>query len=743
MAESLNIVFYWHMHQPLYKDPADGEYVMPWVLYHSTKDYYDMVAILEEFPEVHQTFNIVPSLIEQINDYSSGAASDKYLRISATAASELDTSEKLFILRNFFQANWEHMVMPFERYWELLKKRGFSPTDAELSAAARYFSDSDFLDLQICFNLAWIDPWIRETEEELRRIIEKGRNFSEEDKRVVLAKQIEITQRILPKYAEMNAAGVIELTTSPYYHPIMPILCDSNAALVAMPNAKMPSRRLQVEEDARVQLKRAIKLHEQTFGTGPRGIWPSEGSVSPEILPLLDGEGIDWIATDEEILERSMEKAIKRDKYGHCKEPLLYRPYKLDAGDGGEMYVIFRDHVLSDLIGFEYARWEADEAIDDFTERLGHIYGTVDNPSEHLVAIILDGENAWETYPGDGRDFLRGLYTRLTEDERFKCTTVSEFLETDPPAEKLPRIYPGSWINHNFKVWIGHREDNTAWEYIAEARDALIEFEGREGSTPEGKRRAAEAWESIYAAEGSDWFWWYGDDHATANSLEFDGLFRGHIKKVYQNIGKETPARLEVPIVSEETGFTPPKQPSGFISPIFDGEVTNYYEWLGAGLLKRSYVGGAMHKTESSEDEPGAIIEDIFYGFDPSSLFLRFDYSKAILPYPSPWRIKIDFIDPVEVRCIIEIEGERSIGRLYRKDGDNRWIEHGKLERIASGEVVEIAVDFALLDVKGGEELKFFIEINGGKMGAERRPAGGFVALEVPTEDYERLNWMV
>ncbi|MDP2690351.1 MAG: glycoside hydrolase family 57 protein, partial [Deltaproteobacteria bacterium] len=476
------MAFVWHMHQPLYKDPITNEYTLPWVLFHATKDYYDMAAILEEFPEVHQTFNVVPCLIEQIEEYGEGRAQDLYLSISKKPASELTGDDKVFMLRNFFQANWDLMIKPLQRYWELLMKRGPSNAREEVESVLRYFNDQDYLDLQVFFNLVWIDPHIRRNDKTLKALSEKGGRYTEEDKKKLFAKQIEIVNRIVPEYRKLMDSGIIEVSTTPYYHPIMPLLCDSFSAKEAMPEALLPKERFMHPEDAMAQLRKGISLYEKTFGRRPAGIWPSEGSVSMEMLPLVASEGVRWIATDEEILTNSLKRPLRRDDYGHTQDPFLYKPYAVDVL-GKKVSIVFRDHVLSDLIGFDYAKMEPQAAANDMVERLEHIENMLERPGEHIVSIILDGENAWEHFSNDGRDFLTALYTRLSKHPKLQCVTVNEFLEGFGQREELQWLYPGSWINHNFKIWIGHVEDNTAWEYISEARGALVEYQS--GLTPD------------------------------------------------------------------------------------------------------------------------------------------------------------------------------------------------------------------------------------------------------------------
>ncbi|MEE9614989.1 MAG: glycoside hydrolase family 57 protein [Thermodesulfobacteriota bacterium] len=757
MGERLNIAFIWHMHQPLYRHPFTGEYLLPWVLLHGTKDYYDMVSILEEFPDIHQTFNLVPSLIEQIEEYGSGEARDKYRSLTLKPASELTGEDKKFLLFHFFQANRDNMIRPLPGYWELLSKRGFSGEPDEVGEAARFFTEEEFRDLQLLFNLAWIDPWIREADPLLMRLVEKERGYTEEDKRSLLSKQIEIINRIIPKYAEMSEKGVVELTTSPYYHPIMPLLCDSFSAREAVPDIALPKERFSNPADAAAQLRRGIELHTRTFGRRPTGIWPPEGSVSMGMLPLLEEERIGWFATDEDILARSLGRQILRDSDGAAKEMFLYRPYSVrTGGEGTPITVLFRDRVLSDLIGFEYSRWEPEAAAADFIKRLTGIYDSLEKPGEHIVSIILDGENAWESYRNDGRDFLRAMYSALTGHPALRCVRVDEFLSETESREELPGLFSGSWINHNFRVWIGHPEDNTAWDYIAGAREALVKASGSAGSDPGALKMVEAARDELHAAEGSDWFWWYGDEHASMSDGEFDALFRAHLTKLYDLIKVEPPTYLDVPIISAERGFRPARLPTAFIEPVFDGEVTNYYEWLAAGRLERTYVSGAMHRGPAPAvegDRKAGLIHCVSYGFNLETLFFRFDYLKELTPYEREWSFTINFLHPNLLRLNVRVEGKEARGTLYTRgtEEDDTWSELGALDLLAAGDVVELGIPFKDLGAapeggEGGGELKLFINVEGGvggEGGLERWPAKGFLVVDVPTEEFERYNWMV
>ena len=336
---------------------------------------------------------------------------------------------------------------------------------------------------------------------------------------------LKIINLVLPKHKELQDKGQIEVTTSPFYHPILPLLIDTNIAKIGMPQVTLPRTRFHAPEDAEIQIKNGIELYEKIFNRKPKGMWPSEGSVSSEIVPMFAKNNINWIATDEEILFRTIVD---------LKEPIeeiLYKPYRINVNNS-KVNVIFRDHKLSDLIGFVYHKMDPEAAADDFIERLCSIKRSLrKDDEEHLVSIILDGENCWEYYPNDGIDFLNALYTKLSHAEKngYITTTVSDYLEKFPPKDELKGIFPGSWINGNFGIWIGHSEDNTAWDYLNQAR---IFLESRSKSAPPEKIQ--KAWKELYIAEGSDWNWWYGGDHSSMNDAEFDMLFRAHLINIYK-----------------------------------------------------------------------------------------------------------------------------------------------------------------------------------------------------------------
>ena len=537
------LAFVWHMHQPMYRHPASSYYMMPWVRLHAVKDYLDMVQILDNYPRLKQTFNLVPSLLEQLEDYAQGIASDRYLVLSQIPVAELAEQEKEEILHNFFDLSWEQMVRPFSRYLELANKRssGFRQS-GDYAQVARSFSEQDFLDLTTWFNLAWIDPQLRQQYPELKALLDKGRDFSAEDRACVLRHHQRIVREVVPAYRKAVEAGQIEMTTTPYYHPILPLLSDTRNAYYSRPNTPTPRQQFGASEDARMQLDKAIHFFEKRFGVRPAGLWPSEQSLSPDILPLVAEAGIQWVASSEGILWHSLgADAHRNHEHVPALAHRLYRPYLLPGG----VQAVFRDIYLSDLIGFDCYKGDNEHNAFLFYEQLkkiqGHLDGCEDFP--YLITIALDGENCWEHYQDDGHHFLNALYTLLSNDESIESVTVSDYLKRFPPKDKLKRLHPGSWIRSDFSTWIGDPTKNYAWDLLKDTRNALIEGESKLSETDRER-----AWELLYTAEGSDWFWWFGEGNSSAHDHLFDEAFRTYLQAVYELLEQPIPESLLQPL---------------------------------------------------------------------------------------------------------------------------------------------------------------------------------------------------
>ncbi|MFA5115871.1 MAG: glycoside hydrolase family 57 protein [Candidatus Omnitrophota bacterium] len=514
----LYLAFIYHMHQPYYKDLLTGMSLFPWVRLHGIKDYLDMVEILRKFPAVHQTFNLVPSLLEQLEDYTAGTVKDRFVELTLKPAIELTADDQKFLLERFFSIFPDYCIAVSPRYYELyLKNKSKAP-----------FSTQDYLDLQVWFNLAWFDPSFKQSMPVLRDLVRKARFFSEEDKRLCLDAQIEVLNRVIPAYKEFMGRGQVEVILSPFYHPILPLLYNSNIGKEANLRAILPKTVFNYPQDAKSQVDSAVSFYKERFGALPQGMWPSEESVCEHILPILIDSGIKWIVTDEAILFKSLRKN-KRDTR------LIYKPHLLKRKDG-QISIIFRDRNLSDLIGFEYHRYpKAEDAVNDFMKHLENIDKAFKG-KDPFVAVALDGENAWEYYRNDGHDFLELLYARLSESKFLKCVTVNEYLNERPAKDNIKHLAAGSWINGDFSKWIGSPYKNLAWEYLIKARR---EFESVSADFKDYEL----ARKQMAILEGSDWFWWYGDDPGY-----FDELFRMHLSNFYSIIGKDVPGYLSKPL---------------------------------------------------------------------------------------------------------------------------------------------------------------------------------------------------
>ena len=615
----LRIVLLWHMHQPFYKDLVTGEYRMPWVRMHALKDYYGMVKLLQEFPNVQQNFNLVPSLIRQIEDYAGGTARDPLFDIVSRPAAELSFADRRFALRGLFHANLEHMISRYPRYRELYDRVQGAGRDLDL--AVNSLRNQDYTDLQVLSQLAWFDELYLQ-QPEIRELVRKGRNFSRSDQELVMSKQTEMLRAILPAYAEAARSRQVELSATPYYHPILPLLCDTKAGEESSPGLQLPRARFRHPEDAERQIQLALAAHEKAFGVRPRGIWPSEGSVSNETLAIAARNGIEWMATDEGVLGRTLDFAFNRDKEGRLSQEgaaKLYTIYRYANGEA-RMHLIFRDHRISDLIGFVYAGMNAADAANHLLNSLRvAAEPLVRQGRDAVIAIILDGENAWETYHESGREFLRRFYDGLQKDPQIEAVTIAEAIARHPPKQfgELTRVTPGSWINANFNVWIGAPEDNKAWDYLSEARDYY------EANAHRAKPQMRElALDEVLIAEGSDWNWWYGPEHHSASDADFDELYRKHLSNVYNALGGVPPDYLARPI--SLSGVRPRAVPqTAFIHPQVDGYNISYFDWLGAAMYAADSRTGSMHGRQS-------VFEAAYAGIDETNLYARIDFSSAL-----------------------------------------------------------------------------------------------------------------
>ncbi len=720
----VRLALLWHMHQPLYRDPATGEYLMPWVRLHATRAYNDMAAALERHERVRCTVNFTPVLLEQLEEYARGAARDRFLELTTRPAADLLAGERQAILASFFMVDWERAVQPLPRYWELLQKRGRDIRQIDLARVAASFTPDELGDLQVLFNLGWMGFAALDEDEGLRALVAKGRDYGPDDRAYVLAAQRRVLEGIVPRWRRLADRGQVELSTTPYHHPILPLVCDSDVASRALPGIALPPR-FAWPDDARWHVREALASHARRFGRPAAGMWPAEGSVSPEALAILAAEGVGWAASDEGVLLHSLGPQAARVSS-------VYRPWRVAAGDGREIPMLFRDRGLSDLIGFTYARTPAAEAVADFRSHLAVIGDawSAREPGPATVGVFLDGENPWEHFPASGREFLDRFYAALADDRRLETVTLSDAVQgARGPA--IPRIHSGSWIEASYRIWIGHREDRLAWTALGRARSALDGLERRGDAAADALARARA---HLLAAEGSDWYWWYGEDFSTELAAEFDGLFRGHVVRACELMGVVPPFEALQPIkhVGAPATFEtkPLREPTLLVRPALDGRDPTFFEWQGAGLYRPGQHRGSMFGAAQA-------FHVVYYGFDLENVYLRLDPAETparAAEVANRLRVSVLVADrQTHVDFDVVPDGAPHPGR---RDGES-------IGTSCFLQILEAAIPFAALGLRPGQEVALSLHVLRGEVEVERLPRGGFLTFEVPDEDFERVHWRV
>ena len=703
---------------------------MPWVRLHALKDYLDMVEVLADYPSIHQTFNLVPSLVEQLEDYAAGVVADVYWEHSIKPAVELLPSERAFIVERMCERSDHPRAKSHPRYLELAQKRE-SEACRGWDTCGGLFSADELRDLQIWFNLAWFDPTLLEAPA-LAALVERGREYREADKLVLAEVQRDILARVIPAYRDAAGRGQIEVSTSPYFHPILPLLANSDAARVAAGDTMLPRRRFAHPEDAGEQVDLGVAKHERVFGTRPRGMWCSEQAVGEDVLPLLMKAGLEWTISDQTILSRSLSGSAARGGGGAPPSP--YVPYLLRREEG-EIAIVFRDHTLSDLIGFGYQSWDSHDAAHDLLGRIRAIGGE----GAPLITIALDGENAWEYYPHDGRDFLRHLYEGLAADPGISCVTVSEYLDRDPATEALDWLHTGSWIGGDLLTWSGDPGHNAAWDLLHDARDlaasrrsavgAAGRHTGAEGAAGDGRARgpggpaagtgrpatspatdpspleAAEvAWHHVLVAEGSDWFWWFGEHHGTELDHVWDLEFRQHLREVYRCLGEPVPIRLYLPVLTAAAAARA-ASPTGTIRPVIDGRLGDEDGWETAGLLTPEHPS-TMQRAD------GTRIVEARFGWGVGHLYL------LLIPRDATDLQGLE----LELRVAPAGNEGESVFRMALAEGGRMEVSCNECEHLAGtelgawGDVVEIALPLAVPALAGDDRPGLVLRVGRGGM---------------------------
>ena len=715
-----NVVFLWHMHQPYYVDPTTHTALMPWVRLHSVKGYFDMISVIEDFPGIHMNFNLTPVLVLQIQQLANGEIRDLWLEWARKPAAELEDDEKLAILENFFKIHWDNLIRPYPRYWELLNKRGLTFYKEEVRRGLRYFSTQEILDLQVWFNLAWCGYSADRLYPELVALRLKGRGFTEAEKTRVLDIHLEIMGLLLGKYRAAEERGQVELTTTPFYHPILPLIYDSQFAERALPGRQFP-KRYHWPEDAEAQLRLAVVQHEKVFGKKPRGLWPSEGSIAPELIPLMEHVGISYFCSDEENLFNSI-RSDQELQNPHPDHLELFQGWRV-RHDGAAVNALFREKPLSDFIGFMASRNDPVQSAGHLLHHLEHIAALV--PEEAgVIPLMLDGENAWETFTDGGEGFLRALYAGLEKGPMRSCT-VEDYFGRNPPAKQLSTLHTGSWIGSDFDIWIGDEEENRAWDLLGEAR-GFLQKQIDEGGLPAAEQE--KALQEIYAAEGSDWFWWYGPDFHTDNDALFDELFRQHLKNVYQLCGVLPPAVLDLPVIANAKAVRNYEAPSQLIAPSIDGRLSSYFEWMGAGSYEADHGQGAMFRSDR-------FLQEMLFGFSEESLCIRIDPAKW-----GPVSLVLRFFQPD--RFLLKTKPLTRGGAQEFTITTPSGIEI-KRKTLAAADIIEWEIPLLDLALKPGDPVAFQLRVLQDGIERERHPESAPVQLTVPGPEYALERWMV
>ncbi|MFK5986053.1 MAG: glycoside hydrolase family 57 protein [Pseudomonadota bacterium] len=548
-STKLDIVLCWHMHQPEYRDRLNNEYQLPWTYLHAIKDYTDMAAHIEENPKARAVVNFTPTLLEQLDDYSSrleqflGSKNNKDCScindplLAALASSEIPKQAKtrFKLISQCLKASKERLIDRFSGYQHLAEMAQWAIKKQSMLC---YLNDQFIYDLLVWYHLAWIGETIKRNNSEIKALIEKQRNFNQSDRLVLLEIIRNLISGIIPRYKVLAEKGQIELSVTPYAHPIMPLMLDLKSTRDALPNAPLPEHKAYPggEERLHWHITHGLEVFEKHFGFIPSGCWPSEGSVSDQSLELLAQHNFNWVASGANVLHNSINRAnLDEQIYDHKGIHRVYRIKDIPISH------FFRDDGLADMIGFQYSKWHADDAVANFIENLENIYQQREDHKNRVVSIILDGENAWEYYPENGYYFLNALYAKLAEHPYLNLTTFSDVLAHHPEPVELPGLVAGSWVYGTFSTWIGEKSKNRGWDMLIDAKICVDKVLAQQNLKP---KKIAKIEQQLAICEGSDWFWWFGDYNTADSVSSFEKLFRLNLSILYQMLEQSEPEYL-------------------------------------------------------------------------------------------------------------------------------------------------------------------------------------------------------
>jgi alpha-amylase/alpha-mannosidase (GH57 family) len=527
------------MHQPQYSEPMGGMYQLPWTYLHAIKDYVDMAWHLENVPASKAVVNFAPTLLEQLDDYDqqikgrfkgTGRLKDPLLIALDSPVQPNHPEERMSLISACLRANDEKLIQPFPHFAKLAEIARWVMEDHERIS---YINDQFIIDLLVWYHLVWMGESVRRSDVRIQALMKKGRLYTFHDRRQLMMVIGELLDDLIPRYKRLAESGRVELSVTPYAHPIVPLLIDINSTLEAMPDAPLPENTKYPggRERSHWHMEEGLRIFEHHFGFRPKGCWPSEGAVSTETLKLVSQHGFEWAATGENVLRNSFTLSDMADAS-------IHKPYKLP---GASPAVFYRDDGLSDMIGFTYTKWGAEDAVNDFIHHLMNIKQDTQDDEDRVVSVILDGENAWEYYSYNGYYFLQALYQRLSEHPDIELTTFSDALRSGVKPATLPKMMGGSWVYGTYSTWIGDQDKNRGWDLLCEAKKV---FDKTIATTDFDEDTMVALERQLAICEGSDWFWWFGDYNSADSVSDFERLYRLHLSNLYQMLGVETPESL-------------------------------------------------------------------------------------------------------------------------------------------------------------------------------------------------------
>lgn len=701
----MNIAFLIHYHQPYYAAPDDMTNSQPWVRLHASRDYLNIGSLLKQYPNIRVTFSFSSSLLEQLKEYSDNDYQDKFQQLTIKDPGKMNLEEKEFLLSNIFDLYSTKSGIDFPG-WNKLSNIWAERVQAYgVEKAVEQTSDGELLDAQVLHLLSWSGWDIIQTES-IRDLLTKTDKFTENDKEIILAVHSDVLNRIIPMFNELSDSGQAELAMSPYYNPILPLLIDNDYGKIADRYCDESSLHFAHPEDALYQIHSALNYCNTRFGDIPNGMWLPEGSVCYETLEHAAKEGLKWLISDDQVLSHTLKEQMSDEK--------KYQAHKINGIENCPA-LFFRSSELSEAISFNYSKLSPEQAVKELIRNLEEIRESLSgDETEYLVTIVLDGENSWEYYPKNGYLFFNELFSVLSESDTLKTISFDEYLKNAADIQQLETLSPGSSVDCNFNSWIGQEQTNRAWDVLAEAREVLKEAKQMDNVDKEpfkGMYNAAH--KHLMAAEGADWFWWYGKNRFLSHSILFDNLFRAHLQKVYTYLNLPVPDGISEPLESSISEEEAP--PEAEFSPEIDGIETESDEWQSAGHLKLE---------ESTGNHASHIIKGVKYGFDSDYIYLRLDGDMGILKSTEESvRIELCVVKPIEV--VISIPLSENAGKIQLVSNNvQKVLSEGK---VAFQEFIEIKIPMDDLSMNLDEKFYFFIKLKSEDKELERLPLQGVI----------------